>query len=264
MSNALKKLSDEQLLTFHTEYVRGSRWLTLIANIGRDFPDGQFRFLDIGGGSGMLADRLLEQYPQATGVVLDNSWLLLQKNQPHPRKTLLCASAATLDSLLTTQFDIVFLNWVLHHLVSPSYNATTQNQQRALQQAMHLVTPNGRLSIFENMYEGVVIENLPGYLIFQLTSARILTGLTRRFGANTAGVGVCFRSQRSWERLLRDTGIEVMTFSLDPHPWRFSRFRKTFLHIRQVRAGLFWTRIPAALPTAPATGSPNQDRSGGR
>lgn len=242
MEQTLKKLSDEQLISFNKEYVRGSRWDALLANIQRDFPDGRFRFCDIGGGNGVLADRLLEHFPHARGVVLDNSRLLLHKNQPHPRKTLLCTSADTIDALPRGQFDLVFLNWVLHHLVSPSYHATTSNQAQALQQAVELLAPGGRLAVYENLYEGVLFENLPGYLIFQLTSMRALAGITRRFGANTAGIGVCFRSQRSWERLLSEAGLFVVTCSVDPRPWRFSRFRKTMLHIRQVRAGLFWAR----------------------
>ncbi|NJL04412.1 MAG: methyltransferase domain-containing protein [Chloroflexaceae bacterium] len=239
----LKTLTDEQLAAFHTEYVRGPRWLALLANIQRDFPEGRFRFLDIGGGNGMLADKLLEHFPHATGVVLDNSRLLLAKNTNHPRKQLVCASAVSLAALPEHHYDLVFINWVLHHLVSPTYQRTTQNQHEALAAAVRLVASHGRLSIFENMYEGVLFENLPGYLIFQLTSAPLLAGLTRRFGANTANVGVCFRSQRSWERMLTAAGLEILTTSLDPKPWKFTRSRKAALHIRSVRAALFWTQV---------------------
>lgn len=204
----LKTLTDEQLAAFHTEYVRGPRWLALLANIQRDFPEGRFRFLDIGGGNGMLADKLLEYFPHATGVVLDNSRLLLAKNTPHPRKQLLCASAVSLATLPEQHYDLVFINWVLHHLVSPTYQRTTQNQQEALAAAVRLVAPNGRLSIFENMYEGVLFENLPGYLIFQLTSAPLLAGLTRRFGANTIrqGSGCAFVRSAAGSRCLRQPG----------------------------------------------------------
>ena len=243
MPDPIKTLTDEQLAAFHTEYVRGPRWLALLANIQRDFPEGRFRFLDIGRGNGMLADKLLEHFPHATRVVLDNSRLLLAKNTTHPRKQLVCASVTGLAALPKQHYDLIFLNWVLHHLVSPTYQRTTQNQHEALAAAVQLVAQGGRLAIFENMYEGVLFENLPGYLIFQLTSAPLLAGTMGRFGANTAGVGVCFRSQRSWEQLLTAAGLEILTISLDPKPWKFTRFRKAALHIRSVRAALFWTQV---------------------
>ena len=77
----MKKLSDTQIEAFDTEYVDEDRWTLIKGRIDADFPDGDFSFLDLGGGSGRFADRLLSNYPRAVGSVLDNSEVLLGRNQ---------------------------------------------------------------------------------------------------------------------------------------------------------------------------------------
>lgn len=59
----MKQLEDSQLETFDTEYVNNKRWAIVKEKIDKDFPDGNFTFLDIGGGNGKFADRLLKAYP---------------------------------------------------------------------------------------------------------------------------------------------------------------------------------------------------------
>ena len=67
---AMKQLADDQLAAFDTEYVTEPLWDILKRRIDRAFPDGRFSFIDIGGGNGVFADRLLAAYPDATGTVL--------------------------------------------------------------------------------------------------------------------------------------------------------------------------------------------------
>ncbi|NJO57968.1 MAG: class I SAM-dependent methyltransferase [Richelia sp. RM2_1_2] len=82
----MKQLEDSQLETFDTEYVNDKRWQIIKEQIERDFPEGDFTFLDVGGGNGLFADRLLSNYPKSRGTVLDNSELLLSKNKSNSRK----------------------------------------------------------------------------------------------------------------------------------------------------------------------------------
>src|SRR5438876_5406232 len=83
MERLVERLTDDQLEAFDTESVNDQRWIPIHRCLDRDFPDGQFTFLDLGGGNGTFADRLLEDYPSSSGVVLDNSQLLLNRNKPH-------------------------------------------------------------------------------------------------------------------------------------------------------------------------------------
>lgn len=235
---AMKQLSDEQLATFDTEYVTDALWEILTRQIDRAHPDGSFSFLDIGGGNGVFADRLLAAYPAASGAVLDNSRLLLDRNKPNPRKTLVEESAENLERI-EARYDLVFFNWVLHHLVGDDYGKSVRHAGQTLRKAAALLKPGGHVSIFENMYNGLVVDNAPSRIIFGLTSARSIAPVIRRLGANTASLGVCFQSRSSWERILRDAGIASVAYDED-RPWPVPLAWRTFLHVGNVRCGSFW------------------------
>ncbi len=234
----VKKLEDSQLETFDIEYMYEKRWRVVKAAIDRDFPRGDFSFVDIGGGNGMFADRLLQAYPLAHGTLLDNSELLLAKNVEHPRKKLVCESAENLGRL-GEKFDVVFYNWVLHHLVGSTYRESLANVDQTLLVTRKALTDRARVSIFDNMYDGQIVDWLPSRLIFELTSSPVLRPLTARLGANTAGTGVCFQSRKQWAKTLSRAGFEIISYH-DDDPITYSAFHRLFLHMGNVRAGHFW------------------------
>jgi SAM-dependent methyltransferase len=248
----MKQLEDSQLISFDKEFVNDRRWDMVREQIDKDLPDGDFRFLDIGGGNGRFADRLLAAYPNATGTVLDNAEVLLEKNQPNERKTLVYGSVENLDRL-DTKYDLVHLNWLLHHLVGDSYRQTRTNILRAAGAAARLLSPRGRLSIFECLYNGFLFDNLPSHLIFHLTSSRTLADIMRRCGANTAGVGVCFLSRKEWFATMKQAGLEIRSFVPD-EDWPLPLARRVFLLIDHVSAGHFWLANRDPSPPAGVAG----------
>jgi len=234
----MKQLEDSQLETFDTEYVNEQRWKIVKEQINKDFPEGDFSFLDIGGGNGLFADKLLANYPHSRGTVLDNSQLLLNKNLTNTKKTLVCDSVENLDKL-NQKYDLICFNWLLHHLVGNSYLATRKNISFALDAVVPLLTPRGRVSIFENMYNGLIIDGLPSRLIFNLTSNKTIAGFTKKMGANTAGIGVCFLSQKQWVEQLNHTSLNLLKYS-DDDKWGIPLKWQIFLHVGNIRCGHFW------------------------
>lgn len=240
----MKKLDDSQVEAFDTDYVEGGRWDTVKARIDQDFPNGDFCFLDVGGGNGVFTDRLLGAYPNASGTVLDNSELLLSRNKKNERKTLVCESAENLSRIME-KFDLVCVHWLLHHLIGDSYGQTRRNQLAMLESLIGLLTKRGRISLFENMCNGWLIDNLPGQIIYQITSVKVIAGITRRLGANTAGVGVCYLSKNAWFSTIRKSGLEVLNYSEpDNWVWPLRPEWRIFLHMRNIRVGHFWLRVP--------------------
>lgn len=239
-TSGVKKLDDTQVEAFDTDYVEGNRWSVLKAQIDRDFPDGDWTFLDVGGGAGKMADLLLATYPRAHGTVLDNSEVLLARNTAHERKTLVRDSAENI-ARVGKRYDLVCLHWLLHHLVGESYRRTRTNQHTILAMLPRLMTERGRASIFENNYDGWLIDPLPGYLIHQLTTMASIAKLTRRMGANTAGVGVGFLSRRQWLRTLEQAGLRVRNYS-EPDGWRWPLRPewRALLHVRSITVGHYW------------------------
>lgn len=234
----MKQLEDSQLETFDTEYVDDKRWQIIQSQIDKDFPAGDFSFLDVGGGNGVFADRLLEYYPNSRGTVLDNSQLLLNKNNIHDRKTIICDSVENL-SKITEKYDLICFNWLLHHLVGSSYAETRKNISAAIEAVIPLLTDRGRISIFENMYNGLIVDGLPSKLIFRLTSSKIISGFIKKMGANTAGIGVCFLSQQQWTKTLNNTNLNLLKYS-DDDKWIIPLKWRVFLHVGNIRCGLFW------------------------
>ena len=127
------------------------------------------------------------------------------------------------DILTGRAFDCITVNWVLHHLVGKSYRTCWQNCLATLVCCKGLLKPNGVLIVAENMFDGYLRTNLPSHLIYRITSMRWpwFVGLARRF-FNTAGTGVCFRSQRAWQQLFAQAGFEVVAFQRGRVWWRGS------------------------------------------
>lgn len=238
----LKQLSEDQLESFNTEYVNGDLWDAIVQLIDNFFKTGKFTFLDIGGGNGVFTDRILNHYPQSEAVLLDNASNLIEINTLHPRKTIIMDSVENLENYLNNyEIDIVFINWVLHHLVSNTYKKTRSN----IVNTLTIIKRNKNVkyvAIFENMYNGILFDTLPSKLIYQLTSLQSIKLLARKMGANTAGTGVSFLSKRTWTKLLSaifgSSNLHVTDFGL----WGVPFIRKVFLHIKSIYVSLFWIK----------------------
>ena len=240
--NELKQLNEDQLETFNTEYVTGKFWDAIVNQIDRHFADGKFTFLDIGGGNGVFTDRILDYYPLSEAVLLDNASNLIEINTTRPRKTIILDSVENLENYLNSyDIDIVFINWVLHHLVSDTYKKTRSN----IENTLTVIKRNENvkyIAVFENMYNGILIDSLPSRLIFQITALKSIKFLARKMGANTAGTGVSFLSKKMWIKLFSkifgNTNINVIDF----HFWEVPVVRRIFLHIKNIYMSLFWIK----------------------
>jgi len=241
--NELKQLSEDQLESFNTEYVNGKFWDAVVELIDTHFTTGEFTFLDIGGGNGVFTDRLLNRYPQSEAVLLDNASNLIEINTKHPRKTIIMDSVENLETYLNEYaMDVVFINWVLHHLVSSTYKKTRSNMVNTLsiiQRDKHI----RYLAVFENMYNGILFDSLPSKLIYRITSLQSIQRWTKKMGANTAGVGVSFLSKKMWMKLFSSIFGEANISVVDFHFWKFPLVRKIFLHIKNIHMSLFWIKV---------------------
>ncbi len=234
----MRTLDDSQLEQFDDEYVSDDVWQEIEPAIAASFPDGRFTFIDIGGGNGRFADRMLAAFPECVGTVLDTSQLLLDRNTSNPRKSLLCESAQNIGTL-GERFDVACLHMVLHHLIGETYGETRANIEAQLRATAAVLSDRGRISIFENLYDGWWVDGAPGRIIYRLTSSRRLRSVVGRMGANTAGVGVCFLSEKEWRSTVARSGLRIESEHVT-EPRDIPRAWNVFLHVRSVRRGHFW------------------------
>ena len=239
---ATSRLSDDQLAAFdNDEAITETRWRRIQYLLDRDFPDGAFSFIEVGGGNGLFADRLLSTYPKATGAIVDNSAMLLAKNTECPRKSVILGDAVNLPDSIGP-IDVAFCNWVFHHLVeSQSYDRSRENVNRALAGIRARLSARGRLSVMECDYTGY-IDSAPGRIVFALTASKWFAPFAKRLGANTAGVGVCYLSHNQWRRVLTNAGYRL----IDHEPefeWRWPSYRKAALLLKHIRHTHYWLAI---------------------
>ena len=234
-----KSLREDQLQDFDVEYVCEREWKLIEPAFDARFRDRAFSFLDVGGGNGQFADRLLDSYPRANGTVLDTARVLLEQNASHPRKQLVLGSAEHLTRLFRERFDLIVFNWALHHFVTSTYAGTRRLQRDVLRQARALLSPGGVVSVFENLYNGFILDGLPGRMIFHATASAAFAPLVRRLGANTAGCGVCFLSRRQWEEEASRAGLQVASY-MQGFPKELNPVTKAALAVQSVHHGHFF------------------------
>jgi ubiquinone/menaquinone biosynthesis C-methylase UbiE len=238
----IKKLDDRQVKDFDTDYIQGKDWEDLKDYLSICFPSGRFTFLDIGGGNGVFCDKVLAGFPKAQAVLLDNSEYLISLNRTQDNKVIICDSVENISSLFQTEkFDVIFLNLVLHHFVGNNYRLTYNNVVNVLESLKPLLSEKGRVYIMEDVYNGLLFDGLPSHLIYSLTSNKKIAKITKRFGANTAGVGVCFRSKKQWKRIFDRCGFDIIKTE-DSERFKFSLPKVILLHLGKVGMQCFWLK----------------------
>jgi SAM-dependent methyltransferase len=230
-------LTERQVEAFDADLMNPRAWATLTERLARDF-NGDFRFLDLGAGNGAIADGILGRFPCSHGTLLELSPEMVRKNRPSPRKTVVQGNALDLEQFGLGKFDVILCNWLLHHLISPTgYAGTVDNMRSLLRACADSLTDRGRISVFENDYNGI-IDSAPSRIIYGLTRSQRFAPLMERMGANTAGTGVCFQSHRQWLSIMGETCVVLDYTPLDPWPLRFSR--RIPLLLKEVRYAHYW------------------------
>jgi SAM-dependent methyltransferase len=221
-------------------------WRFFQAAVEAQFQDARcLRFLDIGGGAGYFAVRVRDAYPHWNVHVSDISDLLLGYSKS---KGFTVVKSSILDDVSDRwmgAFDVVSVNWVLHHLVGPDHSQTNTNAIRALSNIRKLVAPTGLVSVFEDNYVGHFFDDSPGRLIYELTSRRSIARFVRWLGANTAGVGIRFRSVSAWRRIFQSAGLIVRSVSFDSD-LRIGRGKKMLLNIKEANCCHFSLSLSGA------------------
>lgn len=165
---------------------------------------------DVGGGCGYFAAAIRGKF-DVRAIVLDSD----------PRSVLACRSAeieAELFDALAPKFRgdevAATFNLVLHHLVGTSGAKTRSMQTLALvawrQHCRHVF-------VNEYIYESLLAPGLSAWLIWVVTSSRLLSTLASLVGrvipslrANTLGVGVRFRTAQDWKRVFEGAGYTLL------------------------------------------------------
>ncbi|HWD29862.1 MAG TPA: class I SAM-dependent methyltransferase [Rhizomicrobium sp.] len=222
----LVDLSDSQNAQFNWEIHTRRDLRKKLALLASCLGGSDKQLLDLGGGNGTFLDAVLDAYPQAQGTLLDISPSLIAANKPRAHKTIVIGSVAQMEALLPRRdYDVITLNWLLHHLVGPSYASCGDNCVATLKQCKAMLGDGGVIVIAEANYQGAFGGRMPSWLIYTLTSIRT-EWIARRLKtfANTAGNGVCFRSAEGWHKIFARAGLKVVHEEAGSRRWRWRWF----------------------------------------
>jgi hypothetical protein len=200
-------LSGEQLEAFYHDEFVADQTRDFVALLGSSGGAGRV-VVDVGGGCGFFARRLV----QLAGVrvrVLDMDPVSVETCH---QAGVEAVQGDALAPVVAGDEQIASFNLVLHHLVGASEKLTRDLQTRAIAVWRAQVS---HVFVNEYIYESHV-GRLSGWLIYQITSSRILSAIGRTiakivpsFRANTFGVGVRFRAHQEWRELFQAAGFDV-------------------------------------------------------
>lgn len=174
------------------------------------------KILDIGGASGYFA-WILKQHFDALGgaevYVVDStqydSWAQDKLgNDIH----FIHDSVDNLESLFAENtFDIIFANRVFHHFIDHSYQKTLSGMEKYISSISRILNSDGLFCIMDHFYNGMLWDSAASRMIYAYTSVKnpSLAKLFRKLGAMTAGVGVCFQSEKMWIQRVSKCNFEI-------------------------------------------------------
>lgn len=175
--------------------------------------------LDVGGGDGFLADRVLEAFPNVRATVVDISQQLLDRNRPHPRKTLVCSDLHDFfrSCPARTAVDVINFDVLLHHVLTPtSFRESRRMQSRVIEQAVRVLAEDGAISIREILYDSwpVLPRRATHWFLWYLSTRRLprpLSRLLHALGVRSQGAGVCYLDETDLNAILHEHGLCVVS-----------------------------------------------------
>jgi len=211
--NTYVKLAEDRVEKFDNQATAVHTTGPIKEIVNRFISRDDLVLVDVGGGNGTFMDQLLLDFPNARGVNVELSPGMCKKNNVSVRKEVFCANFiewAERQARNKRKVDVVFFNFVLHHFVSRGYAESISLQKTALEAASRIIADDGMIVVYEINYNGAWIDDLPSKLIHFLTSSRWMAPLIKALGANTAGYGVCFHSEKFWKSTYGCVGMSVV------------------------------------------------------
>jgi SAM-dependent methyltransferase len=200
-----------------------------------------FSMLDVGGGTGFFANAIKTEFPHAEITILDLDEQSVMKGTKLGLNAIHGSIIDPPAAIRSRKFDVISLNLMLHHIIGDDDWSTLALQRCALTRVCELLANQGHIFLHEICYEGRLFRDSSARLIYQVTASRCLGKALKLVGkampalsANTAGVGVRFRSMHGWSVLANSLKLKVVSVC-QSEPEGHSWLRRTLLLIREVR-----------------------------
>ena len=185
-------------------------------------------FLDVAGGSGYFADKVLLETPISSVTVLEKSKAMLQANKILPNKNLIHGTVLDLP-FKAESFNFVHADGLLHHLVGRTRIASLEKAQQALRN-LYAVTKRGGALILSEIILDSVFDSLSSSIVFYSLRLLLRVRPLNRLFRIPDGLLVSFLTSRELMEMVRGLGAS----SLESYenlrkvtiPWRLALVTK--------------------------------------
>lgn len=171
--------------------------------------------LDVGGGAGYFSKQLetiLPKYIELDIYLLDtnkyDTW-----NDKKSKIHFIQGDALSISEIFSNKmFDYVFCNMLFHHLLGESFKESSKIREKCLKNIVGVLKDDGKIGIIDNYNNGLFIDSISCRIIYAMTNIRnpMIVKICKRFGSNSAGVGVCMQSRRMWQNLIKKSGLRIV------------------------------------------------------
>ena len=240
---SVSRFRRNQLKFINKKNVIGNLWDELRGELDRrGFHKKHFDFLEIGGGSDIFTDRLLECYENSRAALLDNSRIMIEVNQTNPRKSLILADVDDLPAVAEGQkYHLIFMNFILNHCAAGNYFEALTAQREIIKKALSVLNEDGRIIVSEILLTGFLGDRICTSMIHRVTSSKLLAPWGQQICASTSGVGLYYLGENQWPEQFSQCGLTVDRL-VKFKRWKVTTFNKILLTMKDIRHGVFVLR----------------------
>jgi ubiquinone/menaquinone biosynthesis C-methylase UbiE len=239
-NNSIKTINSRQKELYET-YEEGSAKIYLdnySSVLEKIKTKDEIKILDIGGASGHYAMELYNYLAEKKRkiTVLDSAkyetWERYSKEIEFIEE-----SVDNIENLFSENtFDIVFANRVFHHLVRGTWKETIDGIKKTTREIYQIVNNDGWLCITDHFYNGMMYDKSSSRIIYGLTSCPLsaVVKMCKKLGAESAGVGVCFLSRKTWITYLEDAGFKIEKINENKKELKLKLYKKILLCSKKI------------------------------
>ena len=190
----MEKTNSEQLFSKYSDILQMYRGKSAL------------KILDIGGASGYFALKLKEYFLNTNcEVTVIDSTKFDTWGEFSEKINFVETSADNIDEIFPENtFDIIFANRAFHHCVRNTWKKTIEGIDEIINKINGILNKNGVLCITEHFFDGLLADGLSSRLVYEISSnkRKIIIKICNKIGVESAGIGVCFLSKKTWIKKL--------------------------------------------------------------
>lgn len=186
-----------------------------LAHLSKFESRRNIKILDIGGATGHLA-YLMKNHFEDNGcevyVVDPTVYDTWDESAFGKDVNFICDSIENLKDIFEeNSFDIIIANRVFHHFVHSSWRKSLKRMDEYMKAIHSLLKGDGVFCVMDHFYNGMIIDSASSFLIYSLTTIRVpaIAKFIKKMGAESAGVGTCFLSEKMWKKKITNAGFNI-------------------------------------------------------